>query len=160
MIQDLTGGYCPKCDTMWTSSGRCNCNILYRNTKEGMHETAKLKNIKAWSLGCSCDECVKEFDGLLDKLPTVKIVGIEKALGFKCVAGNVNEQSKCKEQCDRCKYESFSKITAINANQLAEDSSLCRMIWNEAIEAAALIGEQDHGSYCEETGNEIRKLKK
>lgn len=33
-------------------------------------------------------------------------------------------------------------------------------IWNAAIEAAAEIGEQDHGSYCEEVGNNIRKLKK
>lgn len=32
--------------------------------------------------------------------------------------------------------------------------------WNAAIEAAAEIADEDHGSCCEEVGNKIRKLKK
>lgn len=25
MTQDKTGGYCPKCDTVWAAPGKCKC---------------------------------------------------------------------------------------------------------------------------------------
>ena len=36
--------------------------IPYYNTTEGIHERAKELKMKAWTLGCSCDECNKEFN--------------------------------------------------------------------------------------------------
>ena len=34
-MDDNSGGYCPKCDTVWASSGRCRCDPLLAK-----HETA------------------------------------------------------------------------------------------------------------------------
>ena len=30
MKQDKSGGYCPKCDTVWASPGVCNCSATDR----------------------------------------------------------------------------------------------------------------------------------
>jgi hypothetical protein len=40
--------------------------IAWCNTVEGIHETARINSIKAWALGCSCSECNKEFQKLMD----------------------------------------------------------------------------------------------
>lgn len=30
-MQDKTGGYCPKCDTVWASPGKCRCETIEIN---------------------------------------------------------------------------------------------------------------------------------
>lgn len=89
MAQDLTGGYCPKCD--------------------GYHNA-------------TFPDCTNPL----------KIVGTKDSL--------------------------FPNAT-ISANQLAEDSSLCRMIWNEAIEAAAILLRDTNRNGTDDVAL-VRKLKK
>lgn len=43
-----------------------NNDIPFHNTKEGMHLKARQLNLKAYNLGCSCDDCNNEFSKMLN----------------------------------------------------------------------------------------------
>lgn len=57
--------------------------VSYCNIKEGMHNKAKELNIPAYNLGCSCEECNKEFDKVLDKIDEVQKVNEDFAQALK-----------------------------------------------------------------------------
>jgi bacterioferritin-associated ferredoxin len=120
-------------------SGRVDRNMIelmsktaFSNTKEGLHALAKEKHIKAWSLGCSCQECNKAFAAVLHKQPDpMKIMQDEMKSACDSVGKDPESQKRM--------YPVMSYNT----------------IWNDAIEAAAML------AICNAiTGHEIRKLKK
>lgn len=46
-------------------------NTAWCNTVEGIHIKAKELNLKAYSLGCSCYNCNKEFNQVLEELKMI-----------------------------------------------------------------------------------------
>jgi hypothetical protein len=56
MKQDLTGGYCPRCDTVWAQPGVCRCWVISKEL---------------------ADKIDKEYDRLFAK-DNAKIVNIDK----------------------------------------------------------------------------------
>lgn len=43
-------------------------DIQFCNTKEGIHEAAKKNGLTPYSLGCSCEDCCREFGELLSNI--------------------------------------------------------------------------------------------
>lgn len=104
---------------------------------------------------------------------------------FKCVAGNVSAGARCKDQCERCRLESFYFTRSVGGSdidsvgkfsqleiateamrqecvklkiaKMENTSVLEKEVWNAAIEAAALSMD-DYGFQI--SSAIIRRLKK
>lgn len=133
--------------------------IPYGNTKEGMHETAKANKIKAWALGCSCEECNKEFEAisndpsinkepqiskeLADKIDAEYEELFEKDVDMNCYCHNNKHwkpgwhTSDCWMKQHQAKLTKPESVGIISSPKGSMAEALDNKIWNKAITSAA-----------------------
>ena len=70
---------------------------------------------------------------------------LDDVANFKCIAANSGNVTRCKVQCDRCKYEKLNTV-GIKAKPTGDLNVYAKEVWNEAIEAAALYSEDYNGN--------------
>lgn len=145
MTQDLTGGYCPKCNTVWASPGVCKCED---------HITYSDSEFPIPTFHCSvCWEATEGFSICLKCNPQrYEVVGIEKAFSASTEAYSVEHNDK-QDRIDKSLAKQLATSIQINTKLKLQQKE----IWNKAIEAAAKVDALGMNKYL---AQEIRKLKK